>query len=371
MKIEPFVMERWQSTYENYVELNLSDSGVSPLTVGQLLGEENENDLLDQRLVYSQSNGTPPLRELIAGFYPGATTENVEVTNGGAEANLLSAWTLVEPGDEVVLQLPNYMQLWGVLRSIGANVRTWSLKPDLDAGCWHANLDELRSMVNPNTRLIAICNPNNPAGSILGEEEIAAIAECAAANDAWTLVDEIYHGAELDGSTTPTMWGRHDKVMVTNSLSKAYGLPGLRIGWILGPTETIAQCWGQHDYITIGPGSLSDHLATKALTSPTRDRILDRTRSLLASNLELALQWVESNPHLRTIRPRGGAYLMLAYDHDINSSDLAEQLRTEYSVLVVPGDHFGMDGWLRVGFGEDTDVLEQGLDRIGDCLEKL
>ena len=371
MQIEPFVMERWQSTFEHHVELNLSDSGVSPLTVGELMRGEDGASLLDQRLIYSQSNGTPELRDLIAGFYPGATREHVEVTNGGAEANLLAGWTMVEPGDEVILQLPNYMQLWGVLRAIGAKVKTWNLKPDLDAGCWHADLDQLKDMITPQTKMIALCNPNNPAGSILGETELQAIADCAAENDAWTLVDEIYHGAELDGTTTPTMWGRHDKVIISNSLSKAYGLPGLRLGWLTGPTDAIARCWGQHDYTTIGPGSLSDHLAIKALAEPTRSRILDRTQKLLTGNLDLAMGWVEANDHLRTIRPRGGAYLMLAYDQDLNSSDLAEKLRVDHSVLVVPGDHFGMDGWIRVGFGEDTEVLEAGLSRIQDCLDSL
>ena len=152
MQIESFVMERWQSTYEHNVEINLSDSGVSPLTIGELLDTQDPSELLDHRLIYTQSNGTPILRDLIAGMYPGATREHVEVTNGGAEANLLSAWTLIEPGDEVVLQLPNYMQLWGVLRSLGADVKPWSLMPDLDAGCWHADIERLESMVTPETK---------------------------------------------------------------------------------------------------------------------------------------------------------------------------------------------------------------------------
>ena len=371
MQIESFVMERWQSTYEHQVEINLSDSGVSPLTVSELLGEEDARELLDHRLIYTQSNGTPPLRDLIAGMYPGATREHIEVTNGGAEANLLSAWTLIEEGDEVVLQLPNYMQLWGVLRSLGAEVKPWSLTPDLDNDCWHADLDRLESLVTPNTKLIALCNPNNPAGSILREDDLDRIAAIAERNDAWILVDEIYHGAELDGTTTPTMWGRHDRVVITNSLSKAYGLPGLRLGWLAGPPPFVADCWSRHDYTTIGPGSMSDQLAIKALEEPTRQRILKRTSTLLGENLSIALDWVDQLDQLRTIRPQGGAYLMLAYDHDINSCDLAEQLRQEKSVLIVPGEHFGMDGWIRVGFGEDTDLLQRGLERIQEHLRSM
>lgn len=371
MHIEPFVMERWQSTFEHHVDLNLSDSGVHPLSVRELLEPDEHEAMLDQQMIYTQSNGTPELRDRIADLYSGAARGNVEVTNGGAEANYITACTLVEAGDEVVLQLPNYMQLWGVLRSIGANVKTWGLRPDVEQDTWHSDLGELEKLVTPKTKLIAICNPNNPSGAVLGAEELDHIAQIAEKHDAWTLVDEIYHGAELNGTTTPSMWGRHDKVVVTNSLSKAYGLPGLRLGWILAPEDTIEECWGRHDYTTISPGALSDHLAEKALEPARRARILERTHELLSTNLGIAMEWVESQDQLKTITPEAGAFLMLKYDQAINSSELAERLRVEKSILVVPGDHFGMDGWLRVGFGDDTDTLKRGLDRLSEMLLEL
>ncbi|MEC9232891.1 MAG: aminotransferase class I/II-fold pyridoxal phosphate-dependent enzyme, partial [Planctomycetota bacterium] len=203
MHIEPFVMERWQSTYEHQVELNLSDSGVHPLTVQELLEPGESESLLDQRLIYTQSNGTPELRDRIANLYRDADRENIEVTNGGAEANYVTACTLVRPGDEVVLQMPNYMQLWGVFRALGAKVRTWELTPDLENDTWHWDLDRLEQLVNADTRLIAICNPNNPTGSVLHSEALDRIAGIARQHDAWTMVDEIYQGAELDGTSTP------------------------------------------------------------------------------------------------------------------------------------------------------------------------
>ena len=364
-------MERWQSTFEHHVELNLSDSGVHPLTLQDLLEPGEHDEIFQQRMIYTQSNGTPELRDRIAALYTGVKRENIEATNGGAEANYITASTLVNPGDEVVLQLPNYMQLWGVLRAIGANVKTWKLRPDVDHNTWHSDIDELEKLVTPDTKLIAICNPNNPSGSVLGSEELDHIANIAKKNDAWTLVDEIYQGAELDGTTTPSMWGRHDKVVVTNSLSKAYGLPGLRLGWILAPADVIEECWGRHDYTTISPGALSDHLAEKALEPARRARILERTRELLTRNLDIAMEWVDGQDRLKTIVPKAGAFLMLSYEQDINSSELAERLRVEKSILVVPGDHFGMDGWLRVGFGDDTDTLRRGLDRLSEMLKEL
>ena len=371
MQLEPFVMERWQSTYEHHVELNLSDSGVHPLTVRDIVDPDEFEEILSSRMIYIQSNGSFELRDRIASLYDGANRENLEVTNGGSEANMVSALSVVEPGDEVIIQIPNYMQLWGVTRAMGADVKAWKIKPDLDQNTWHDNIDELESMVTPKTKLIAICNPNNPAGSIMDSEALDRVARIASKNGTWVLVDEIYHGAELDGTTTPTMWGRHDRVIVTNSLSKAYGLPGLRIGWILGPEAMVERCWSRHDYTSIAPGALNDLLAAKALEEDKRGWILDRTRNLLTKNLSIAMDWVDSNKHVRSITPLGGAYLMLSYDRDVNSSELAELLRTKKSMLVVPGDHFGMDGWLRVGFGDDTDTLIAGLDRLDQMLEEI
>ena len=371
MRIEPFKMERWQSTYENEVEINLSDSGVSPMTIGELISPDGVPELLAHRLVYTQSNGTTALREAIAALYEGADEANIEATNGGAEANFVAAWTIVQPGDEVVMQIPNYMQLWGMLRGVGAEVKPWKLLPDHGAADWSSDLDELEALVGPKTKMICLCNPNNPAGSIMDAAALDRVAAIAAKHGTWVLVDEIYHGTEQDGVATPTMWGRYDRVVVTNSFSKTYGLPGLRLGWILAPKETIADCWSQHDYITIGPGSLSNDLGIHALSDAVRPRILARTQKLLAENLDLLMGWIDADPHLTAIRPKAGAFLMMEYDHEINSSELAERLRVEKNLLLVPGDHFGMDGWLRVGYGEDTELLERGLIRIQEMLSSL
>ena len=371
MRIEPFKMERWQSTYENEVEINLSDSGVSPMTIGELISPDGVPELLAHRLVYTQSNGTTALREAIAALYEGAEEYNIEATNGGAEANFVAAWTVVQPGDEVVMQIPNYMQLWGMLRGVGAEVKPWKLLPDHAAADWSSDLDELEALVGPKTKMICLCNPNNPAGSIMDAAALDRVAAIAAKHDAGVLVDEIYHGTEQDGVTTPTMWGRYDRVIVTNSFSKTYGLPGLRLGWILAPKETIADCWSQHDYITIGPGSLSNDLGIHALSDAVRPQILARTQKLLKENLDLLMGWIDADPHLTAIRPKAGAFLMMEYDHEINSSELAERLRVEKNLLLVPGDHFGMDGWLRVGYGEDTELLQRGLVRIQEMLSSL
>jgi hypothetical protein len=372
MKVEQFAMERLQSTWENLVAYNLSESGVHPLTPRQLIGEDNLGLVLDQPLVYTQSNGTPELRAIIASLYRGATPDQVQVTNGGSEANYLAVWRLVEPGDEVVLLVPNYMQTWGLVRAFGGRVRESRLVEDRRAGRWRPDLDELSGLVSDRTRLMIVCTPNNPTGARLTSAELDAIAGIADRHGAWILSDEVYAGAEIDGEPSASMWGRSDRVIVTSGLSKAYGLPGLRIGWIAGPATFVASTWSYHDYTTIAPGALSDRLACVALGPMRRASLLERTRRILRDNLPVIESWLGGyGTTFSWTRPEAGAIIYARYAYDINSTELVARLRDEKSVLVVPGDHFGMDGYLRLGFGERPDYLRTGLARMHDLLTSL
>ena len=369
MRIEPFVMERMQSEWENRVSHNLSESGVHPLTVEELLEPRDREEVLRERLVYIQSNGTEELRAAIAALYPGAEARNVVVTTGTAEANYIAIWRLVEPGDEVVLILPNYMQLWGIVRAFGATVVPARLREETG---WRLDADELHRVVGPRTRLIAVCNPNNPTGAILSEAERKEIVAAAGRHGAWILADEVYRGAERDGKETATLWGAYDRLLVTGGLSKAYGLPGLRIGWVVGPPSTVGELWGRKDYITISPGALSDRLARAALRPDVRARILGRTRGILAANYPVLEEWLAPRGDLfRLVPPRAGAIAYLRYAWRVNSTELVTRLREEQGVLIVPGDHFGMDGFLRVGFGNEPQDLRAGLQRIDAVLDRL
>ena len=198
------------------------------------------------------------------------------------------------------------------------------------------------------------------------------MAAAAARHGSWILSDEIYRGAERDGRETPTIWGRSDRAIVTSGLSKAYGLPGLRIGWIVGPPALVASLWSYHDYTTIAPGALSDALARRALEPARRARILARTRAILNRNFPIIAGWLDAHGDLFTYAPPdAGAIVYVRYHHAINSTELVTRLREEKSVLIVPGDHFGMDQYLRLGFGDDETYLRDGLARLGagiaDC----
>ena len=370
MKIVPFEMERWQSTWENSVDYNLSESGVQPIPLRELLREEAATErFLDHPLAYSQGNGTPELRSEIADLYRGATPDHVLVTTGSSEANLLAMWHLVEPGDEIVVMLPNYMENWGLVQAFGGNVKSLRLREDRK---WQFNPDELSSLVTRKTKAIAICDPNNPTGAVMGDAQRRSLLDAARDRGAWLLSDEVYLGGEREGPRTQSVWGDHERTLIVNGLSKAYGLPGLRIGWIVGPPETVAALWGYHDYTTLAPTYLSDRLAQIALAPKRREEILARTRSILQRNYAILADWIRDHGSLFSyVPPTAGAICFLRYALGVNSSDLAWRLLKEKSTLIVPGDHFGMDGYIRVGMGDAPAYLTHGLERIDALLREL
>ncbi len=367
MKLVKFEMERLQSTWENRVRYNLSESSVHPMSVRELIPDPDFLErLLDTPLIYNQSNGTDELRSAIAEMYPGATLDNVEVTNGGSEANFVSIYSMLEPGDEVVNILPNYGQIWGVTRNFGMTVKEVHLREDRQ---WAPDLDALEAAVTPRTRMIVVTNPNNPTGAILTADEMESIIRLASRSGAWILADEIYQGSERSGVTTPTFYGRYDRVIVTNGLSKAYGLPGLRIGWIVAPADLVARMWSCHDYTTIAPGTLSDMLARVALLPDGQRRCHERTRRICRDNFPLFRAWVEEHGGVfRMVEPKAGAIAYLHYDLPVNSTHLMERLLKEKSILIVPGDHFGMDNFLRIGYGPPPEYLREALELANEVL---
>lgn len=330
---------------------------------------ELRDRMLETGLGYSQSNGTEELRNEISRLYPGTTLENILVTNGGSEANFVATWSLLEPGDEVAFMVPNYMQIWGLARAFGATVRPFHLREEPR---WAPDLEELKKAVSLKTKMIIVCNPNNPTGFILSGEAMKFICDLADRVGAWLLADEVYQGAELEGRTTASFWGHSEKVIITNGLSKAYGLPGLRIGWIVAAPDLIARFWSHHDYTTIGPGMLSDQLARLALRPDHREEILARTRKILQANYPILAHWVGRHRELfHHVPPGAGAIAYLRYDLDLNSTELVNRLLHQKSVLIVPGDHFGMDRYLRIGYGPEPDDLAEGLSLIDELLEEV
>lgn len=368
MRIPPFEMERWQSLWENRVRHNLSESGVAPLSLEELL-KLTGHDPSSTRLGYGHTEGSPGLRERIAALYPGATAANVVATVGSAEANFVACWRLIEPGDRVAIVTPTYGQTPGLAAGLGAEVVDLPLREELG---WQPAPGAAAEAIRPGTRLVVVTNPNNPTGAVLSPEALDGIVEAAERAGAWILADEVYAGAELDGTVTPSLWGRTSKVVATASLSKAYGLPGLRVGWLVAPAGWRDEMWARKDYTTIAPSVLCDGLAAAALEPDARARILARGRAILRDRLGILVDWAAGHQDLLRFRPpQAGAIAFLGYRLDLPSAEIAERLRAERGTLIVPGSQFGREGWLRVGYGYSEEQLRGGLAELSGLLEAL
>jgi len=371
-KFQPFLMERWMSKYEQDVDFNLSESGVHPILLKELLSDDSThiNQLLATDLNYPHVNGIPELRKNIASLYEGAIEDNVLVTGGAVEANYNATLTLLNKGDELVIMLPNYMQIWGIAKNHNFRLKTFHL---LEKKNWAPDLEELNNVVSRKTKLIAVCNPNNPTGYILTEKEMDAIIGIAEDVGAWILADEVYSGAErLTDKPTPSFFGRYEKVIAVGSMSKAYGLPGLRIGWAVAPVNTIEDIWARHEYTTISATMLSNKLAAIALSPEVRPRIIQRTRDFIRNGYPILEKWMDSHENtFNVIPPQAAAIAFVRYHIDINSTEFAERLRKEKSVFIVPGDHFGMDKFFRISFGLPQDYLTPALNRIHDLILEI
>ena len=370
MKMPPFEMERMQSTWENVVDYDMSESGIRAVSIRELveLGFDLEG-VMDMPLGYSQSNGTIALREGLARLYPGSGIDNIQVTNGTSEANYLLSLALLDKGDAAAIQLPNYMQLNGIPPSLGAEVKSFRLDFSRD---WDIDWEGFEKAVSPGTQLVYISNPNNPTGKVLSKTDMERIVERCERVGAWLLADEVYIGAEIEGAQTPSFWGMSERVIVTSGLSKAFGIPGIRIGWMVGPKSIVDECWAQHDYLTIGPNTLSDIMARTAVDLKNRASLYARTRRILKKNLPFMETWISGfRGFLEFRKPQAGAFCFVRYDSEAPSLEICERIRKKRSTLIVPGSHLGLEGFLRIWMGGERGYLEEGLSRIASELNKL
>ena len=369
MKFPSFDLERIQSIYENSVEINLTESGIEPLSLKELMNPKELEELLNLPLGYGYTQGTPLLRQRISNLYEGADENNVLVTSGSSEAIFLSAVLTVSKGDRVVMMTPNYLSFNGVAEALGAEV---DYVPLLKKEKWEWDLDCLNEAVSNKTKVISVCNPNNPTGSVLNLEQMLKIVEIAGRVGAYLLVDEVYIGAELGSNLTKSFLGMYEKTIVTSGLSKSYAHPGLRIGWIISGKRFVEEAWAIKDYTTIASSSLSQHIATKVLEPETITKLRSRTKVLLNKNLETFSKWIlPYSNHLSFLKPEAGGFAFVEYDMDKNSTDLVHDLRKNEGVFIVPGDSFGIDKYFRIGLGHESIGFSKGLDLLSEGLTRV
>ena len=376
MKLEPFLLERWMTRHETHVRYDIAESGILPQSLNDLLDFEPVAEraatlerLLALPLGYSEARGTEALRSQFAATYARGDADHILVTTGAIEANFLLFNVLLDAGDHVIAPYPAYQQLYTVPRAIGCDVSLWHVGPETG---YRYDLQALERLLTPRTRLIIVNTPHNPTGAMMPPADAERVYEMAASVGATVIGDEAYRWLAVpDGEPfAPPMFDLGERGISVGTLSKPFGLPGLRIGWIAGPPDLINACWSMRDYITLSPGKLNDALAQLAMTH--RDRIIDRNRRIITANLATASQWMRDRAGMVSwTPPRGGLLALFKYDLPMPSLELADKLAMDYSVMLAPGSAFGYEHHLRLGIGQRPDIFSVGLEQAGKCFDQV
>jgi aspartate/methionine/tyrosine aminotransferase len=376
VKIETFLLERWMTRHETHVRYDIAESGILPLSTGDLLQFEPDSrraatleKLLALPLGYSEARGTEELRGLLAATYARGDADHVLVTTGAIEANFLLFNVLLDAGDHVIAPYPAYQQLYSVPKAIGCDVSLWHVGPETG---YRYDVDALERLITPRTRVIVVNTPHNPTGAMLPPDAARRVYALAESVGATVIGDEAYRWLSVPHGEpfAPPFFDLGERGISVGTLSKPFGLPGLRIGWIMAPPDLVRRCWSMRDYVSLSPGKLNDALACLAMTH--RDRIIARNRQIIEANLRTAGQWMaDRETFLSWTPPRGGLLALLKYDLPIASLELADKLALEHSVMLAPGSAFGYEHHLRLGIGQRPDIFAKGLEEAGKCFDQL
>ncbi|KAJ5689583.1 aminotransferase [Penicillium macrosclerotiorum] len=399
VKIDEFAVERWMDDYENDARFNLAETCCASISLTDLLelsGNSAQADkVLDfsKKQVYGAIRGSVALRTNIARLYvdelstpvPG---DQVLVTNGAIQANFLALYTNVGPGDHVICHYPTYQQLYSVPKSLGAEVSLWKSR---ETEGWRLDLDELKSLIRPNTKYIVINNPQNPTGAVLSHENLKGIVDIAREHGIILHSDEVYrplfHSLAANTKNPPSVLSfGYEKTVVTGSMSKAFSLAGIRLGWIVSLSSAIIEaCASARDYTVISVSQVDDQIATFALDSPTVDNLLTRNITLAQRNLAALDEFVTDFKYAcQWTRPQAGTTAFIRFSDKsgspVDDVEFCKQLQQNTGVMFVPGSQCfggGVDfkGFVRVGYVNEHQTIIDGLEALrvfmGDGYSKL
>ena len=362
--------------HETHVQYDIAESGILPLTTNDLLDfepVEQRAATLDRLMAiplgYSEARGTLALRQQLAATYARGDADHILVTTGAIEANFLLFNVLLDAGDHVIAPYPAYQQLYTVPKAIGCDVSLWHVGPETG---YRYDLKALERLLTPRTRIIVVNTPHNPTGAMMPPADAARVYAMAESVGATVIGDEAYRWLAVPGGEpfAPPMFDLGPRGISVGTLSKPFGLPGLRIGWIAASPDLVEKCWAMRDYITLSPGKLNDALAILAMTH--REGIIARNRRIIEANLATAGAWMAARASWMTwTPPRGGLLALLKYNLPIDSLTLADRLATEHSVMLAPGSAFGYEHHLRLGIGQRPDIFAEGLERAGKCFDEV
>lgn len=301
--------------------------------------------------------GWSPLAEALAARY-GCGVRNVVTSSGGTEANFLVFSALLGPGDEVVVERPGYGPLSLTPQWLGARVVPWVRR--FEDG-FALDVDGLPSLITKKTKMIVVTNLHNPSGVVSPRKTLQGVADLAAMHGVTLVVDEIF----LDGAPelAQTAYGLPNTV-VTSSMSKVYGLGGLRTGWIVAPEPLAYQCQSVKSHTTGASSGLSEFLNAQAL-STAREPLLERFRARTRENFAVLRTWMAEHPDLMEwVEPYGGTICFPRYRCQVPSLRLCREVLDSCGLLLAPGDYFYQDGHVRIGFGIEPSLFQQGLSEL-------
>lgn len=370
MFIEPFEVEIWMNEWETRCTYNLAETCVASITINELLAlsgrdEADLYEILSMKLTYGDIEGSDRLRAAISKLYANTAIADITITHGTIAANMLVHKGLVERGDHVVSIIPTYQQHYSIPRSIEANVATLSLEA---SDGFLPDLDRLRSMVTLETKLIALTNPNNPTGALIERPMLEAIAEVADSVGAYLLCDEVYRGTgQVGDGMVPSIVDIYHRGISTAGMSKVFSLAGLRVGWVVAPKELTEKIMIHRDYDTISVGMINDHFAAIALENASK--VLARSQAITRENLAILDSWITNEPRVDWVKPRAGTTAMLKLDIPINSREFCIDLLEKTGVMLTPGDAFDMEGYVRIGYANEREILEAGLSEMSAYLK--
>ena len=370
MKIKPFAVEEWMNAWEVGAKYNIAETCVDSISMNELFeltGEDKTeflNRLCARRLSYGDIEGLPEFRKGVCGLYKTLNIENIVPTHGASGANHHVFYSLISTGDRVVSIMPTYQQLYSIPESYGADVQILYLSKENN---YLPDLEKLRRLVTPKTKMICINNPNNPTGALMSEQMLREIVEIARSADAWILCDEVYRHLSQEDGWCPSIVDLYEKGISVSSMSKVFSLAGLRLGWIATHDMSVVKsCLSHRDYNLVSCGVFDEMLAAAALKH--RDKLLERSRKIVRENLQILDDWVGSEPHVSYVKPKAGTTALVYYDLDISSYEFCEEMYKKTGAFVTPGDCFEVPHSMRIGYAYGKQDLIDGLKAISEYI---
>ncbi|MCL2676937.1 MAG: aminotransferase [Streptococcaceae bacterium] len=373
MKVNAFGVEEWLNTWEKSATYDIAQSTISSMTLQEILNLEEDKgkkfleNLSREKFNYGWIEGSDDFKFQVSKLYKKIPQANILATNGATGANHLALYSMIESGDHVIAEYPSYQQLYDIPRSLGAEVELWHIYEDEE---WYPRLEELRQLIRPNTKMICLNNANNPTGTILDKAFLKEIVKIAKSVGAYILVDEVYLPLE-DIENYASIADLYEKGISTNSLSKTYSIPGIRMGWIATQDNQLADEFRKYrDYTMICCGVFDDALGTLALSH--KEKILERNRKIINKNLIILKEWVENEPLVSMIYPKAVSTSFVKFEKlDKNKTEeFCIQLLKEKGVLLVPGNRFDLPGYARLGYCTDEETLREGLNLLSEFLRE-